>query len=83
MDNKEAQVFDFQAFKARKAVKGDRKIGVVQSFKAEEVTSRVPVRSEVDGDLSARIERIKSSISRINELMAELKTMSPKSDPKN
>lgn len=76
----EAQVLDFQAFKTRKAVKGERKQGLNQVFKAD---SSSLVGNNEEPDLAARIERIKSSIHRINELMAELKSMSPRHEPQN
>lgn len=73
-------VVDLQAFRSRKALSGDRKAGLGQTFR----TSQEPEKSlgsgqsvdTTDADLSERIERIKSSISRINQLMSELRTMS-------
>lgn len=87
--NKQASVLDFQAFKAKKAIQGERKSGLEQSFKvptvnnsSSDLLSTEGNRSKDDIDLSARIERIKSSINRINQLMAELKSMSPSADKK-
>lgn len=84
MNNNEPRVLDFQAFKARKAFKGDRKMGLVQTFTPpSNVTQGSFRQNEADQDLASRIERIKSSINRINDLMVELKSMSPKQDPKD
>jgi hypothetical protein len=79
MNNTEAKVIDLQAFRTRRTLVGERKTGVQQAFKP---TSQAPSRSSQgtakvnEADLSTRIERIKSSISRINQLMAELRSMS-------
>lgn len=90
----EAEVLDFQAFKSRKGTQGDRKVGLQQTFKVSSTDEgfvtpmNKPLSTEAnrsndkDLDLSTRIERIKSSINRINQLMAELKSMSPSADPK-
>jgi hypothetical protein len=79
MENTDAKVIDLQAFRTRKTLVGDRKTGVQQTFRpassAQSAGSSQPNRSS-EADLSARIERIKSSISRINSLMSELRTMS-------
>jgi hypothetical protein len=79
MENTDAKVIDLQAFKTRRSLVGERKTGVQQAFRST-ATSQ-PENSQVsrvggEVDLSARIERIKSSISRINQLMSELRTMS-------
>lgn len=79
MENSEAKVIDLQAFKTRRSLVGERKTGVQQTFRSttNSQTANSPVgRGSGEVDLSARIERIKSSISRINQLMSELRTMS-------
>ena len=72
-----ASVHDFQAFKARKVLNGERKTGLNQTFRAappSSVAASSPEASDVD--LASRIERIKSSINRINALMTELRSSS-------
>ncbi len=79
MDNSEAKVIDLQAFRTRRTLVGERKTGVQQAFKPTSMapTSSSPGTMRVnEADLSTRIERIKSSISRINQLMVELRSMS-------
>lgn len=78
-----AQVLDFGAFKSKKTMVGDRSRGVQDAFRASQKMVRVEAESVkargLEGDesqLSVRIERIKSSIQRINRLMTELRTMS-------
>lgn len=71
-----ASVVDFNAFKARKDLGGERKAGVVASFKPQSSESSKSAATAQDPDLSERIERIKSSINRINHLMTELRTIS-------
>ena len=64
----EAQVVDFASFRARKEIRSDR----TQSLN-DVYTSSSQEREE---DFASRIERIKSSINRIHNLMKELRTMS-------
>lgn len=76
-----ARVIDFQAFKSKRQLEGDRTSGVARTFLAEgPFTAPEPgtpgAKFNGDTDLAARIERIKSSISRINQLMSELRNIS-------
>lgn len=82
MENREAKVINLQAFRTRRSLIGDRKVGAQQAFKptSQALSSRSTSGNAgkvQEADLSTRIERIKSSINRINQLMAELKSMSP------
>lgn len=70
-----ARVVDFNAFKARKSMTGDRKAGLNSTFRVGSADSPGATHS-TDDDLATRIERIKSSINRINALMSELRTAS-------
>ena len=69
-----ASVHDFQAFKARKSLNGERKTGLNQTFRAGPESAASTATP--DADLTSRIERIKSSINRINALMTELRSSS-------
>ncbi len=88
MENSEAKIIDLQAFRTRRTLVGERKTGVQQAFQpSSQNGGRSPSSAAprgADVDLSTRIERIKSSITRINQLMAELRSMSPenKNSPK-
>jgi hypothetical protein len=85
-EQNEAKVIDMQAFRTRKTLVGDRKLGVQDTFRPVSSApqrpsmaprSNVPQRKNLaEPDLSDRIERIKSSIARINQLMSELRSMS-------
>jgi hypothetical protein len=79
-----ARVLDLQAFRAKKFYAGERKSGVSSTFRALPTSQPATFKPgiEQDSDLAERIERIKSSINRINQLMTELRTMSD-SDKKN
>lgn len=70
-ESSQAMVLDFSAFKARKSLKGERGTGLTETFAPKGEFSD-------DSDFATRVERIKSSITRINSLMAELKAMSDK-----
>jgi hypothetical protein len=85
-EQNEAKVIDMQAFRTRKTLVGDRKLGVQDTFRptssapqrpGAQPRSNLPQRKNLaEPDLSDRIERIKSSIARINQLMTELRSMS-------
>ncbi len=86
MEDNNAKIIDLQAFRTRRTLVGERKTGVQQAFKP---VSQSPARNSNsngsslnnDADLSTRIERIKSSITRINQLMAELRSVSTDKKP--
>jgi hypothetical protein len=81
----EAPVLDMGAFRTRKSLSADRKSSVSETFSG--ITSRGSESSVESGssemELSDRIERIKGSIQRINQLMAELRGVAPDSQSKN
>ena len=66
----EGNVACLAAFRTRKSLTADRKVGIGDAFSG---LSPLATEPRADGELSDRIERIKSSISRINQLMAELR----------
>lgn len=70
-----AEVLDFQSFRARKELNGNRKTGLSETFNLG-TDSTEASSSRPNVDLATRIERIKSSISRINALMTELRSSS-------
>lgn len=72
MSTKEGKVIDLQSFRQKKQLKGERRVGVEDAFKPSN-----------DEDISVRIERIKSSIQRINQLMADLRGTSNPTTPKH
>jgi hypothetical protein len=78
------KVLDFASFKSRKVLAADRRESLTEAFQfsapeSHSLSSGSPL--EIAGfsqpkqeiDLHERIERIKSSIGRINSLMAELR----------
>jgi hypothetical protein len=71
-----AVVVDLQAFRMKKAMTGDKRRGVQDTFvlsgDLDLPDNSVPTRRK-DEELASRLERIKSSIQRINQLMADLR----------
>ena len=84
----QGNVVDMGAFKIRRSLTSDRKVSIGEAFSG--LSPSHPARSASSGasasgtdvELSERIERIKSSINRINQLMTELKTVSKDDEPK-
>ncbi|MEY2987038.1 MAG: hypothetical protein RJB13_559 [Pseudomonadota bacterium] len=74
-DESGAVVVDLQAFRIKKAMIGDKRRGVQDTFDSTFDNSMAgsshPNRR--DEELASRLDRIKSSIQRINQLMADLK----------
>jgi len=68
----DATVISFDSFRNKQNLIGDRKQGAFQIYKNNNS------ESDLDANLSQRIEKIKSSINRINQLMLELKNISNK-----
>lgn len=66
-DSEQGNVFDMGSFRTRRSLASDRKVSVGEAFSG-------------NADLSDRIERIKNSINRINQLMTELKSVSKDQD---
>lgn len=71
-------VVDLGAFRTRKSLSADRKVSIGEAFSGTpsaaaeaRLSGRGEARNEVE--LSERIERIKNSINRINQLMSELR----------
>ena len=81
----QGNVVDMGAFKTRRSLTSDRKVSIGEAFSglspAHSARSAASA-SGTDVELSERIERIKSSINRINQLMTELKTVSKDDEPK-
>lgn len=71
-----AVVVDLQAFRLKKSMTGDKRRGVQDTFNLGS-SSDLPDNSLPSGrkeeELASRLERIKSSIQRINQLMADLR----------
>ena len=88
-----SNILDMGAFRTRKNLSADRKTNIGEAFRG--LSSNVSGRNEYvndksadlpnphDDELAARIERIKGSIQRINQLMAELKGIPPESSRKD
>lgn len=70
-----AVVVDLQAFRIKKAMIGDKRRGVQDTFdsSASNHLSSDLQSNRRDEELASRLDRIKSSIQRINQLMADLK----------
>jgi hypothetical protein len=71
-----ATVVDMGAFKTRKHLSADRKTSVSEAFSGMTSRTQSPADRSSEMELAERIERIKGSIQRINQLMAELKGVS-------
>ena len=70
-----AVVVDLQAFRIKKAMIGEKRRGVQDTFDSS-FDSSLSGHSQTnrrDEELASRLDRIKSSIQRINQLMADLK----------
>jgi len=78
----QGNVVDMGAFKTRKSLASDRKVSIGEAFSGLSPKAAASSASGTDVELSERIERIKSSINRINQLMKELKTVSKDDEPK-
>lgn len=63
-------VLDLGAFRTRKSLSADRKVSIGEAFSG---TPSAAAEARTDVELSERIERIKNSINRINQLMSELR----------
>jgi hypothetical protein len=70
-----AVVVDLQAFRIKKSLIGDKRRGVQDTFdpSSDNSVSSGITSSRRDEELASRLDRIKSSIQRINQLMADLK----------
>jgi ABC-type phosphate transport system auxiliary subunit len=70
-----AVVVDLQAFRIKKAMIGDKRRGVQDTFDSsfDNSISGHSQMNRKDEELASRLDRIKSSIQRINQLMADLK----------
>jgi len=80
-----AVVVDLQAFRLKKAMTGDKRRGVQDTFDLMGQTD-LPDNSVPTGrreeELASRLERIKSSIQRINQLMTDLRDANNPSRPR-
>ena len=82
-ESSSAAVLDLGAFRTKKSLSADRKTSVSEAFSG--MTSRTPANesdSSSEMELADRIERIKGSIQRINQLMTELKGTSLDATPR-
>ncbi|MFZ9520921.1 MAG: hypothetical protein ACO3A4_10630 [Silvanigrellaceae bacterium] len=71
-----AVVVDLQAFRLKKSMTGDKRRGVQDTFNlagSTDVTDNSLPTGRKEEELASRLERIKSSIQRINQLMADLR----------
>jgi|GEM_PF-6007171 len=73
LETNASNVLELSAFRSRKELSNDRKIGIGEAFSG---LSPVATDAGTNVEFSDRIERIKSSISRINQLMSELRSVS-------
>ena len=81
----QGNVVDMGAFKTRRSLTSDRKVSIGEAFSGLSPAHSARSAASAGGtdvELSERIERIKSSINRINQLMTELKTVSKDDEPK-
>lgn len=80
-----AVVVDLQAFRLKKSMTGDKRRGVQDTFLFGDQSS-LPDNSVPSGrreeELASRLERIKSSIQRINQLMADLRDSQQPAQPR-
>ncbi|MEY3903628.1 MAG: hypothetical protein RL189_2934 [Pseudomonadota bacterium] len=71
-----AVVVDLQAFRLKKSMTGDKRRGVQDTFVLGDETlprdNSLP-SGRKEEELASRLERIKSSIQRINQLMSDLR----------
>jgi hypothetical protein len=83
LEDNGAVVVDLQAFRMKKAMIGDKRRGVQDTFNLSADNSVPTAQSgRRDEELASRLERIKSSIQRINQLMADLKDANQPSQPR-
>ena len=69
-----AVVVDLQAFRLKKSMTGDKRRGVQDTFNLlHDNSTPVQPTARREEELASRLERIKSSIQRINQLMSDLK----------
>ncbi|MEN9825273.1 MAG: hypothetical protein RI953_1018 [Pseudomonadota bacterium] len=71
-----AVVVDLQAFRLKKSMTGDKRRGVQDTFNlggSTELPDNSIPTGRKEEELASRLERIKSSIQRINQLMADLR----------
>lgn len=69
-----AVVVDLQAFRLKKSMTGDKRRGVQDTFNfLHDNSAATPPTARREEELASRLERIKASIQRINQLMADLK----------
>ena len=82
-ENQGAVVVDLQAFRIKKSFIGDKRRGVQDTFDLSSDNS-VPTNhsNRRDEELASRLERIKASIQRINQLMADLKDSNQPAQPR-
>lgn len=81
----EGGVVDLNAFRLKKSTAGERLQSVQETFKVGSESKKNPAGSvkphpteESEKQLAERIERLKSSINRINQLMDELSSVPDK-----
>lgn len=77
--NDEAKVFDFNAFKKKKSGDGELARGrspLYMSHLEGKVTGSPHFKRPEAGDFGDRLQRIRTSLEKINGLIAELKKMS-------
>lgn len=80
MTDNSGKVIDMAAFRTKRSLTGERRMGVQDAFRARGPVGSASRIAGSEADLGTRLERIKASIGRINQLMSELRTMSDKSD---
>lgn len=80
-----AVVVDLQAFRLKKSMTGDKRRGVQDTFSLADQSqlsdNSVPTGRREE-ELASRLERIKSSIQRINQLMSDLRDTHQPSQPR-
>lgn len=83
LENQGAVVVDLQAFRIKKSMIGDKRRGVQDTFDLT-FDNSVPSNhsNRRDEELASRLERIKASIQRINQLMSDLKEANQPSQPR-
>lgn len=82
LEDQGAVVVDLQAFRMKKAMIGDKRRGVQDTFDLSDNSVPSQKTSRKDEELASRLERIKASIQRINQLMADLKDANQPSQPR-
>ncbi|MEN9529104.1 MAG: hypothetical protein RI932_977 [Pseudomonadota bacterium] len=83
LEEQGAVVVDLQAFRIKKAMIGDKRRGVQDTFNlSQDAQASESLTGRRDEELASRLERIKSSIQRINQLMADLKDANQPQQPR-